>query len=62
MPGGRAVQPPGIFDPASFRYCGPVANEMYFQARSCLLDVFGIASAHDHSQPEAGVLSTGANA
>ena len=31
VPGGIAAHPPGIFDPASFRYCGPVANEMYFQ-------------------------------
>jgi hypothetical protein len=34
VPGGSAAQPPGIFDPASFRYCGPVANATYFQARS----------------------------
>ena len=62
MPGGIAAHPPEICAPASLRYSGPVAKAMYFQARSSLLDVFGIASAHDHSQPDAGVFSTGAGA
>src|SRR3954447_1423683 len=62
VPGGSAAQPPGICEPASLRYCGPVANETYFQARSCLLVVFGMASAHDHSQPELGVSFVGAAA
>src|SRR5215211_6499584 len=58
----KEAHPPGTLDPASFRYCGPVANEMYFQSLSAWLDVCGIASAQDHSQPEAGVWSTGAGA
>src|SRR3954451_19217238 len=62
VPGGIAAQPPSIRVPASLMYCGPVANEMYFHAESALLEVFGIASAHDHSQPEAGVSLTGASA
>src|SRR5919197_1848998 len=38
VPGGIAAQPPGILDPASLRYFGPVANEMNFQALSAWLD------------------------
>ena len=62
MPGGIAGHPPGILGPASSMYCGPVAQEMYLQARSLLLEVVGIASAHDQSHPEALVRSTGAAA
>src|SRR5215207_9573644 len=35
---------------------------MNFQPTSALLEVAGMASAHDHSQPAAGVWSTGAGA
>src|SRR5919204_893905 len=56
VPGGIEAHPPGTLDPASLRYCGPVANEMNFQAESALLDVAGIASAQDHSHPDASVL------
>src|SRR4029453_12934690 len=62
VPGGIEAHPPGTLDPASLRYWGPVAKEMNFQALSAWLDVCGIASAQDHSHPEAGVLSTGAGA
>src|ERR687898_795676 len=62
VPGGIAAHPPGIRDPACLRYCGPVANEMYSQPMSALLEVTGSASAHDHSQPEASVSLTGAAA
>ncbi len=58
----RQAQPPEIRVPAALMYWGPVANEMYFQARSALLEFVGIASAHDQSQPEAFVFSTGASA
>jgi hypothetical protein len=43
-------------------YCGPLAHEMYLHARSALLDDVGIASAHDHSHPDALVCATGAAA
>src|SRR3954468_20426118 len=57
-----AAQPPGMLDPAALMYSGPVAHATYFHARSSLGVVLGIASAHDHSQPDASVSLTGAGA
>ncbi len=62
VPGGIAAQPPFTRVPAAARYCGPVAHAMYFQASPGSGELFGIASAQVQSQPEAFVLSTGANA
>src|SRR5919197_2516068 len=59
-PGGIAAHPPGIRVPASLMYRGPVAQETYLHARSALLDVVRMASAHDQSHPDALVRSTGA--
>src|SRR6476646_5684549 len=42
-------------------YAGPVAQEMYFQASVASGELFGIASAQLHSQPDAFVFSTGAS-
>src|SRR5947209_18346052 len=43
-------------------YCALVAHEMYFHASVGSGELFGIASAQLHSQPEDFVLSTGAKA
>ena len=43
-------------------YCALVAHEMNFHASVGSGELFGIASAHVHSHPEAFVFSTGANA
>src|SRR6266702_7550420 len=43
-------------------YCLDVAQLMYVQAASLCLDAASMDSAHDHSQPELDVLSTGAGA
>src|ERR1041384_3883751 len=57
--GGIAAQPPFVCVPAALMYCAPVAQAMYFQASVGSGELFGIASAHVHSQPDAFVLSTG---
>src|SRR5439155_19927241 len=62
VPGGIAAQPPFTSGPAARRYCFPVANAMYFHASLGLGELFGIASAQLHSQPDDFVLSTGAKA
>src|SRR2546421_10307223 len=62
VPGGIAAQPPFTSGPAARRYCFPVANAMYFHASVGSGELFGIASAQLHSQPDDFVLSTGAKA
>src|SRR5205085_11580899 len=62
VPGGIAAQPPFVFVPAALMYPGPVAHAMYFQASVGSGELFGIASAQLHSQPEAFVFTTGARA
>jgi len=60
--GGIEAHPPFVFVPAALMYDGPVAQEMYFQASVGSGELFGIASAQLHNQPEAFVFSTGAKA
>src|SRR6266567_6705483 len=43
-------------------YDGPVAQAMYFQASVGSGELFGMASAQLHNQPDAFVLTTGAGA
>src|SRR4030081_920446 len=43
-------------------YDGPVAHAMYFQASAASGELFGMASAQLHNQPEAFVFTTGASA
>src|SRR5256885_5876130 len=62
VPGGIAAQPPFTSGPAARRYCFPVANAMYFHASLGSGELFGIASAQLHSQPDDFVLYTGAKA
>src|SRR6185436_102460 len=62
VPGGIDAQPPLVFVPAALMYWALVAHEMYFHASAESGELFGIANAQLHSQPEAFVLSTGANA
>src|SRR6185437_12526993 len=62
VPGGIAAQPPFTRGPAALRYCGPVAHAMYFQASLGFGELFGIASAQVHNQPDDFVLFTGAKA
>src|SRR5436190_15554156 len=62
VPGGIDAQPPFTREPAALRYCGPVAHAMYFQASLGSGELFGIASAQLHSQPDDFVLYTGAKA
>src|SRR5438876_3010976 len=62
VPGGIAAQPPFTSGPAARRYCFPVAHAMYFQASLGSGELFGIASAQLHSQPDDVVLYTGAKA
>src|SRR5581483_6266196 len=62
VPGGIDGQPPFVCVPAALMYCALVAQEMYFHASVGSGELFGIASAHVQSHPDAFVLSTGANA
>jgi len=62
VPGGIDAQPPFVFVPAALMYDGPVAHAMYFQASLGSGELFGIASAQLHSQPDDFVLYTGAKA
>src|SRR5436309_505537 len=62
VPGGIDAQPPFTRGPAALRYCFPVAQAMYFHASLGSGELFGIASAQLHSQPDDLVLNTGAKA